>query len=539
VVLTVACTVPGAWAQTVALPAPQIAETHVAADTIPLAQTIGALLAEPKIEGAHWGISVTQLDGSPVYALNDGKLFQPASNVKLFTTAAALHLLGPYRRFTTSVEEIAGNYGVSGSVVNGLRLRGAGDANLSNRTLPYSVEAEHAPQSIEAFPPAIRDLADQVVAAGVKHVKGDIVGDDTLWPWEPYGGGWNEDDLLWGYGAPVSALGVNDSQLQITVAPGLHIGDAATVSLQPTVPYYKVQLAVKTVAAHEPAEVFVDKAIGSRVLRVYGTVAVGEPYKDEIAIDDPAEFAALTLKAALIERGIRVDGSARTEHRIEVQTEGTRKQLYEPLPGLRTEPIAAALSKLLTGMAGCSDCRGPLIQHASATVLDDVTVTNKVSQNLHAETLLRQLGKQFANDGSFAQGARVVRQFAINAGVKGDDFYFVDGSGLSTYDVATPRAFTTLLRYAAAQPWGADWKASLPVGGVDGTLEHRFTEAPLKGKVFAKTGTLSEDRALSGYLVCASGKTVVFSILVGNHLPGSHEDRDVMDKIVAAIAAAN
>jgi len=105
--------------------------------------------------------------------------------------------------------------------------------------------------------------------------------------------------------------------------------------------------------------------------------------------------------------------------------------------------------------------------------------------------------------------------------------------------LVTPRATARLLQYASGQPWFADWKSSLPVGGVDGSLEERFAKAPLKGKVFAKTGTLGEARALSGYLECASGKTVIFSIMVGNHLPQTHADRDVMDRIVAAIAAAN
>jgi D-alanyl-D-alanine carboxypeptidase/D-alanyl-D-alanine-endopeptidase (penicillin-binding protein 4) len=124
-------------------------------------------------------------------------------------------------------------------------------------------------------------------------------------------------------------------------------------------------------------------------------------------------------------------------------------------------------------------------------------------------------------------------------GIDPDDFVFFDGSGLSGHDLVTPRATVRLLQYASGQPWFADWRRSLPVGGVDGSLEGRFTKAPLKGKVFAKTGTLGEARALSGYVECASGKTVIFSIMVGNHAPQSSADRDAMDKIVAAIAAAN
>ncbi len=117
--------------------------------------------------------------------------------------------------------------------------------------------------------------------------------------------------------------------------------------------------------------------------------------------------------------------------------------------------------------------------------------------------------------------------------------FFFDGSGLSGHDLVTPRATAHLLQYASTQPWFADWKKSLPVGGEDGSLVARFGKAPLKDHVFAKTGTLGEARALSGYLECASGRTVIFSIMVGNHPPGTSEDREAMDKIVAAIAAAN
>jgi D-alanyl-D-alanine carboxypeptidase/D-alanyl-D-alanine-endopeptidase (penicillin-binding protein 4) len=133
----------------------------------------------------------------------------------------------------------------------------------------------------------------------------------------------------------------------------------------------------------------------------------------------------------------------------------------------------------------------------------------------------------------------VVRQYLLNAGLDGDDFLFYDGSGLSSHDMVTPRTTAQLLAFATKQSWFPQWKAGLPVGGVDGTLASRFTDAPLKGHVFAKTGTLGESRGLSGYLDCASGKQVIFSIFVDEHSPIGGADRVAMDKIVAAIAAGN
>ena len=183
------------------------------------------------------------------------------------------------------------------------------------------------------------------------------------------------------------------------------------------------------------------------------------------------------------------------------------------------------------------DGRRVLAKHVSVPVAQDITVTNKVSQNLHAELLLRLLGKAFAKDGSLAQGTRVVRQFMVNAGVSDADFFFYDGSGMSMDDRIAPRAYTQLLSYASRQAWGEAWRSTFPVAGVDGSLYGRFRNSPLKGKLWAKTGTLNETNALSGYLQTASGKTLAFSILVNGHRPGSTAEVPAMEKICEAIAA--
>jgi len=161
-----------------------------------------------------------------------------------------------------------------------------------------------------------------------------------------------------------------------------------------------------------------------------------------------------------------------------------------------------------------------------------------VSQNLHAELTLRMLGRTLGGDGSFAQGARVVRQFLETAGVAPEDFFLYDGSGMSANDLIAPRAYTQLLAYAARQPWGAEWKATFPIAGVDGTLGSRFKGTPLEGKLFAKTGTFSEANSLSGYMIGASGKTISFSIMVDGHRPDSSAEFHSIDAICLAIHAA-
>jgi serine-type D-Ala-D-Ala carboxypeptidase/endopeptidase (penicillin-binding protein 4) len=275
------------------------------------------------------------------------------------------------------------------------------------------------------------------------------------------------------------------------------------------------------------------------VLRIYGTIAVdSQADEEEVAIDDPAEYAAAALKVMLEVRGIAVTGVARAKHRQASYADGFTTRMSAP--GQEQAVVSGAVEggSCLQTSPDISD--KVVATHVSVPLREDVVVTNKVSQNLHAELLLHRLGRRtLCGDGSTVAGARLVRAFLEHAGIDKEDFVFFDGSGLSGHDLVTPRATARLLQFASGQPWFADWKKSLPVGGEDGSLAGRFPKAPLKDHVFAKTGTLGEARALSGYLECASGKTVIFSIMVGNHAPRSNADRDAMDQVVAAIAAAN
>jgi D-alanyl-D-alanine carboxypeptidase/D-alanyl-D-alanine-endopeptidase (penicillin-binding protein 4) len=506
---------------------------HRAHHVKPLKLQVAKLLADPAVSRSHWGIAVTKMDGTSVYTLNAGQFFHPASNAKLFTTAAAVALLGPDATVTTKVTAMSppNKDGVLAS--GGLRLLGAGDANLSGRTIPYvspALRPNPAPPEVDPMR-YLEEMADQVAKTGLKVVEGDIVGDDSLFPWQPYPEDWSIDDAVWGYGAPISALTVDDNEMKVTVTPATE-GAPATVAIEQAAPYYSVESSLTTAAANTMAAVGIDRSPGSKVVRVYGTVpARMQPMTSHLAIDDPAEYSAMAFKQMLEQRGIRVTGKARAEHRLSVDTASFVAEAQQPL-------ILPATDK--STQSGCGNFCTTLASHVSPSLIDDVVATNKVSQNLHAELILRRLGKTFADDGSAVQGARVVRTFLTTlAGLDKDDFIFFDGSGLSGHDLVTPHATTQLLQYASTQPWFAEWKASLPVGGVDGTLAGRFTKAPLRGHVFAKTGTLGEARALSGYLDCASGRTVIFSIMVDNHAPHSRADEDAMDKIVAAIAETN
>lgn len=497
-----------------------------------LAVEVNRLLASPEIANAHWGISVTTLDGKQVFALNDGQLFEPASNAKMFTTATAAALLPLSLTYTTNVVA-EGAIDSAGTLHGNLAILGVGDPNISGRALPYTAPAEQPkvefPNSEYPNPPlaALDAMAAQVAAADVKQVEGDVIGDDTWFPAERYPANWSWDDLAWLYGAPISALTVNDNAVFLNGDPGAQPGDRVTLQWDPAVPYYTLDSSLTTAPQGTEAEYGIDRAPGSLDVRVYGALAMGSSGLHEgLAIEDPADFAARAFVQLLRQHGVTVTGAAKARHRASVDTESLRKEQEEPLA-----LTPSTLQTVATAPAG----KRVLAWHVSPPLIEDMTVTLKVSQNLHAELTLRTLGKLLGRDGSLGQGTRVVRQFLISIGIDPRDFFFYDGSGLSNADLITPRAATELLSYAARQPWGPEWRSALPVAGVDGTLAHRFSNSPVKGKLDAKTGTLGEVRALSGYLTTASGKTLVISILVNDHQPESHAEGKAMDQIVEMI----
>jgi serine-type D-Ala-D-Ala carboxypeptidase/endopeptidase (penicillin-binding protein 4) len=456
----------------------------------------------PAVANAFVGMRVVSLiDGKVLYERNADRLFVPASNMKLFTTALALSRLGAQYRFTT---QIGADQPIDarGTLAGNLIFTGGGDPSLSGREYPYR---NHSTAGGEYSFHPVNELVKQLVARGLKRVEGDIVGDDRRYVWSPYADGWASSDEVWEYGAPVSALIVDDNSFAVTIHPGETAGDPARISLLPTFEYFSIDNRVRTVEGSD-RRLDVDRKTGGRQLHLWGAIGISaDPLTQLLAVDDPAVYAAEVLRDELLRHGIAVRGKAVARHRF-------------PDDG-----------------ADAAKLRVVLAERSSPPLAQLLQVVDKVSQNLHAEVMLREVGAAAKHFGSREAGLNEMRDFLNEVGVDKDEYRFSDGSGLSRSTLVTPTAFTKLLAYMYQSNQRETWVNLLPVAGVDGTLGRRFADHPEARAIRAKTGTLGHVRANSGYVDSPEYGPLAFSFLVNNHSAPVAEINKFLDAVELAM----
>ncbi len=456
------------------------------------------LLGTAPVNKGEWGLLVVDAEtGATLYEKNANDYFLPASNMKLLTTALALDTLGPEYRFRTTLET-NGTLNSDGKLAGDLILVGRGDPNLSNRKFPFEAKEEFD------GPPekALAELADAVAARGVKVIAGDVVGDDSYFPRERYPDGWEIDDMVWEYGAAISAIVVDDNTVTLTLTPGEKAGAAVTSVVEPATREFMVKNETTTIGGKEKSDLRLTREPGGDTVVVSGVMpASSNPRKLVLAIQEPALHAANLLAQLLKDRGITVGGTVRAVH----------------------EPESS------------DKARTVLAEHTSIPLKDSVKLVNKISQNLHTEVLLRTAARQQGRWATPEDLQKFPEAFYAKAGIPEGDVIQTDGSGLSRHDLVTPRAFVALLAYAQKQVWFPAFLASLPVAGADGTLNERMKDPPLAGKIHAKTGSVTHVRSLSGYAETPGGRKLIFSFLSNNQGAKNHEVHSAIDGVCLAM----
>ena len=451
-------------------------------DPAALRQAVDAVVERSALAGARIGICVVSLDtGATLYARDADTLLNPASNVKLFTAAAALVRLGPEFRFET--EAWLDTSGLNGGSPRALYLRGKGDPTLTTERLWA--------------------LAADLAHLGLKRV-GDLVLDESWFDAERIGPGFDQESGDKSYLAPAGALSLNFNTVAVHVAPGDRPGAPGRVELEPDSAYFELANRTRTVGARAARRLSVtstpDGPGGRQRLVVEGRLpAGGRPTVAWRKIDDPAQYLGQTLRRLLELRGVRVTGKVRL---------GPVPDGAQLLHVAESEPLADVVRRL-----------------------------NKGSNNFMAEQLVKALGAAVAGPpGSWSSGLAAVEGFLASLGLPRGSYVMKNGSGLNDANRFSARQTARLLAELWRRfPVAAEFLASLPVAGRDGTVRWRLDGPETAGRVRAKTGTLDGVGSLSGYAETTDGERLVFAILV-NDAPGKAAEVGVaIDAVTAAV----
>jgi D-alanyl-D-alanine carboxypeptidase/D-alanyl-D-alanine-endopeptidase (penicillin-binding protein 4) len=507
-------------------PKPTVSPTPVSSPTpktssgrtlFDLQANIRQSLVRPELRRGNIGIKVVSLDtGKVVYEENAEKYFMPASNMKSFTVAAALERLSPNFRFITSVFAPV-KPDESGVIKGDLTIYGRGDVSISTAFNGGD------------YYKGLDNLADKIVAAGVKRIEGNLIGDESYFTGGAIPYGWEWDDLQWYYGAEVSALPINDNALDLSVKPSSSVGLSCIVNLQPFNPVVRIVNTCKTTEKGVSKDLTVKKALDQNILEISGTLPVGDRgFTDSVTVSHPAQLFIALLKQRLEQKGVVISGQPR-------------------VIGAKEKAMLAVASTVPP--VEITRLESPPFSVVAAKTL-------KPSQNMYTETILWTLGEQgrsfsmingngtkpqdnpFLNPKSTSaeRGIFVVKDFLNEIGVVPDGLIQHDGSGLSRHNLVTPAALVQLYTYMAKQSkYASVWYDALPVGGVDGTLRSRFADSRTSGNVHAKTGTIDQVSALSGYVTTAAGEKLVFSIIVNGVAEGRRRTGTI-DEIVKDLA---
>lgn len=458
--------------------APRAAPVPAPGSRAAFAAAADSIFNDTLFAGANWGVEVRSLEtGEVLYRRNEGKMFVPASNLKIVTSSAALETLGPEWRYRTAV---AATGPVQGGELRGdLVVIGSGD--------PTIAADFHQGDARAVF----RAWADSLRAHGVRRITGRVIGNDDVFDDVPYGRGWAWDDMNDGYSAEISGLEFNLGINTVTVAAGTP-GGAPRVTLSPPTDYIPVRDSAVTAPAGTREAISFSRDAADPGIVIGGRIAADTTVvRDDMAVRDNTAYFAEVLRETLVAAGIAVGGGSMDEDALTgAERPAVRDTLFVQL--------SPPLREILVGFL-------------------------KPSQNQIGEILLKTLGRVYRGEGSAQAGIAVVDSVERTWGMPRGKLAQADGSGLSRYNLVAPDLLVAILQHMRRSPDFQLFYQALPIAGVDGTLATRMRGTPLRNNVHAKTGTVSNVRSLSGYMTTAAGEPMVFSMIVNHHTVSSRD----------------
>ncbi|MCB0283705.1 MAG: D-alanyl-D-alanine carboxypeptidase/D-alanyl-D-alanine-endopeptidase [Calditrichaeota bacterium] len=450
-------------------------------------QEVNYLVDDPELANAQVGLYIEALkDNETIYSHNEKKLFVPASNEKLYTTASALELLDSTYQFKT---EFYQSGKINAGVLDGnLIVRGMGDPSISGR---------FRDSDILAF---FKDWADSLKAHGINEIDGDLIGNESFFSGNKLGYGWNWDDEPYWYSAQIGALSFNDNCVDITIKPGEKPGDNVVVTTNPVSEYFNILNTATTISSDSNSTLRIDRTRGKNEIVITGGLPVSKRESSlSITIEDPASWFVTVLADVLIREGISLKGHILTDD----------SNFNQNSPDSLSH-IFTAYSKNLAQM---------------------VKVVNKGSHNFYAEQIFKTLGAEINKKGSARESSQIISDWLAGIGVPDNLAISVDGSGLSRMNLVSPFSTAAILRHMYKSKNFKPFYDSLPIAGVDGTIKSRMKDTVAQGVVRAKTGYVRYVRSLSGYTTDRDGNDYLFVIMVNHYSVPTSYINNFQDKI--------
>jgi D-alanyl-D-alanine carboxypeptidase/D-alanyl-D-alanine-endopeptidase (penicillin-binding protein 4) len=461
-----------------------------------LRKDIDQIIDNPDFAGSFIGVSVISLEsGEFLYNRNENRNFVPASTLKLVTTAAALDYLGPNFQLTISLY-LDGKISENGEFIGNIFIRGQGDPSLCSYFYDNPLEI-------------LDRWSEKLDSLGIHSIQGNIIGDDSYFDDVPFGPGWAWDDIAYPFSAPVSSLVINDDKVDITVSQGKKVGDKAIIHTVPNNSYLWVVNNVKTVNKTDETIIVPTRDMKSNIVQLDGNIGYDSTNHNEttisVAVDNPSLFFLNLFKQALERRKIMFHGTL-----LNISEYG-HKIKYSDM-----EPV-------------CS--------HVSPPLKEIVAMVNKMSHNLGAEILLKTLAKETVGIGSTTKGVEQIKKYTSKLGIPSDNISIVDGSGLSRFNLISPKYMLTLLSSMYRSDYKEVFINSLAMPGKTGTLKRRMLMSLAETNVCGKSGSMNGVSALCGYINTRDGEMLAFAIYNNNFTVPPTLARNLEDMICMRLAS--